>query len=70
MLTDSIVSAGGMYIWWCGSATFDVLVPSVQRGVGGRAWPFTLMLSERCGVSVSAFGSVGGSEPGTSTTSA
>jgi hypothetical protein len=45
-------------------------VPSVSVVLAAPSCPFTGTFSERSGVSVSAFGSVAGSEPGTSTTSA
>ena len=70
MLTDSIVSAGATYAVWCGIVTNTFIAPSVRVGLAFPLWPLTVMLSERCGVSVSAFWKTGGSEPGTRTTSA
>ena len=69
-VTVSIVSAGWMYSSWCCIATFTLRVPSVIVVLALPLCPLTVMASDRCGVSVSAFWSVGGSEPGTSTTSA
>ena len=55
---------------WCGSPTLTFRVPSVSVVLAAPSWPFIDTLSERSGVSVSAFGSVAGIEPGTSTWSA
>ena len=53
---------------WCGIVTNVFAVPSVRVLLALPLWPFTVIASERCGVSVSAFWNVGGSDPGTSTT--
>ena len=65
MLTESMVSAGGMYIWWVGRNAFWRFVPSVRVVLAAAAWPFTLKLIERCGSRVSEFGMFPGRDPGT-----
>src|SRR5688572_33225553 len=64
-LTVSIVSAGEMYMLWLGSQMFMFVAPSVRVELFVFAWPFTLVASDRAGVSVSALPNAIGVVPGT-----
>ena len=55
MFTVSIVSAGEMYMLWCGSQMFTFVAPSVRVALLLRFCPLTFVVSDRAGVSVSAF---------------
>jgi hypothetical protein len=69
-LTVSIVSAGDTYMLCEGSQMFTLVAPSVRVALLLIAWPFTLVASDRAGVSVSAFWNCAGVVPGARLTSA
>src|SRR5918992_4396091 len=69
-LTVSIVSAGATYITWFGSQMLTLVAPSVRVALFVFAWPLTLVVIERAGVSVSALPNDIGIVPGTRLTRA
>ena len=64
-LTDSIVSAGGMYTWAAGRNAFTRFVPSFRVVCCVPSWPPMMMFNVPCGRSVSLNALYPGCDPGT-----